>query len=345
LLIYNWLITLDEEIEFFWRKRFTGASWLYFLIRYIGVFCDGILQFVGFARLSDKVRSFCALLSRASFALQMLQYIPWAAFAALRVFALSGMRYTPAIIVFLLSLGAPIVNYMQFAYNVTGFNVPGADCLSTVSIPPETSLMCVLARTTLIMADIIVISVTVMSSRRSGAVARLGTAARLSLGQVLLHDGTEHTPSVITCFNIIDLVLSVLSVRIRFRRISAVGHRRVLTQTHSVTEILLTRFLLDLQAADQASRRLDFTGSLNFLGSTTNAETSLRFAHASRAIGSLGASLGPASFSMLGEEDDPNAPRRGDGAAGCDDSGCPTQERLSDCGDERPSSQPRGMIG
>ena len=37
-MAYEYLITLGDEVELFWGKRFTGASLLFFLNRYLNIF-------------------------------------------------------------------------------------------------------------------------------------------------------------------------------------------------------------------------------------------------------------------------------------------------------------------
>ena len=56
LVVYNWLINLDDEVKLFWSSPVKGASLLYFAIRY-SAFVEPILGIPTFYSLSDKVRS------------------------------------------------------------------------------------------------------------------------------------------------------------------------------------------------------------------------------------------------------------------------------------------------
>ncbi|KAI0765617.1 hypothetical protein BD413DRAFT_615530 [Trametes elegans] len=58
LMIYGWLITLDQEVRMFWKRRITGASALFFLTRYTTLVAYSILAFVSLARVSDSVTLF-----------------------------------------------------------------------------------------------------------------------------------------------------------------------------------------------------------------------------------------------------------------------------------------------
>ncbi|KAI0333080.1 hypothetical protein GY45DRAFT_1368606 [Cubamyces sp. BRFM 1775] len=56
LVVYNWLINLDDEIKLFWSSPVKGASLLYFAIRYLA-FLEPVLGIPTFFSLPDKVRS------------------------------------------------------------------------------------------------------------------------------------------------------------------------------------------------------------------------------------------------------------------------------------------------
>lgn len=57
-LVYEYLITLDQEIKLFWKRGgFTGASALFLFVRYSTLICYDILGAISFAPLSDDVRA------------------------------------------------------------------------------------------------------------------------------------------------------------------------------------------------------------------------------------------------------------------------------------------------
>ncbi|OJT13693.1 hypothetical protein TRAPUB_9792 [Trametes pubescens] len=65
-LIYEYLITLDQEIKLFWKRGFTGASALFLFVRYSTLICYDILGAISFARLSDNVRALYIFSTRFS---------------------------------------------------------------------------------------------------------------------------------------------------------------------------------------------------------------------------------------------------------------------------------------
>ncbi|KAI0765622.1 hypothetical protein BD413DRAFT_163406 [Trametes elegans] len=304
LLLYEWITTIDQEIKQFWNRRSTGASLLFLMIRYTALIANAFLNLVCFAQMADLVRhtpndarfrgraehsaQSCAIVIRTQTVIQVVQFLPWAAFAALRVLALSKMRWALAVIVFVLSLGPPVINAMQFGYGLTGAEILMTGCSSEISESQQITIMStVISRSTLIVADVIVICVTVWATRRNG---RLTTRRRQltmgSLADVLLCDGLLYFWTI-TCFNVVDLLLTLVSIVMPQYQTSYVT-----VLSDPMTAVLLCRFLLDLQTADQRSRGLGDTGSrdASVSDASANATGTLRFA--SLAIGSLGASLG-----------------------------------------------------
>ncbi|KAI0642053.1 hypothetical protein C8Q79DRAFT_1013933 [Trametes meyenii] len=134
MLAYDYIITFNEEIKLFWSRKITGASVLFFIIRYAALLNYTILNPALSAKLSDVrwdhlVRLNCARLTQVQFIFATFQYIPWAAFSALRVLALSGMRWPLALLVFLLALGPSAVNFAAFKLiALTGANVLTVGC-------------------------------------------------------------------------------------------------------------------------------------------------------------------------------------------------------------------------
>lgn len=57
LLIYEYLITIGEEAKYFWKRKSTGASAIFFLNRYVPLTFN-VLGFASYAFMSDQVRRF-----------------------------------------------------------------------------------------------------------------------------------------------------------------------------------------------------------------------------------------------------------------------------------------------
>ncbi|KAI0765621.1 hypothetical protein BD413DRAFT_574204 [Trametes elegans] len=123
------------------------------------------------------------------------------------------MRWTLSIVVFVLSLGPPIINAMQFGYGLTGATILKTGCGGELSESHRTTIITtVFSRSTLIAADVIVICVTIWATRRYGLVTtRLKRLTMASLADVLLCDGLLYFLTI-TCFNVADLVLTLVSI-------------------------------------------------------------------------------------------------------------------------------------
>ncbi|OJT04662.1 hypothetical protein TRAPUB_4598, partial [Trametes pubescens] len=53
LLVYEYIITLDQELGLFWRRKKTGATVLFLSNRYITLLCFAVLGAATFAPMSD----------------------------------------------------------------------------------------------------------------------------------------------------------------------------------------------------------------------------------------------------------------------------------------------------
>ncbi|KAH9848271.1 hypothetical protein C2E23DRAFT_465389 [Lenzites betulinus] len=246
LLLYEYAITLDQEVRLFWKPQARGASVLFFFIRYWTLVDYVVLGLPSvFAHLSNSV---CALFVKTQFAFTSLQYIPWGVLSALRVFALSGKNWVLSALVLLLSLGPAAVNLSLFGYGITGANDFPVGCNEEIFITQKQDIM--LARATLIVADLILVVVTVVATWQRDVPFAIRRSNRLSLSNVLLYNGLMYFV-VLLALNILVVVLGRVSNE------SAAKQASYITNISApVTAIFICRFLLDLQAANVASAEL-----------------------------------------------------------------------------------------
>ncbi|KAI0628911.1 hypothetical protein C8Q77DRAFT_1067287 [Trametes polyzona] len=247
LLFYEYVITLDREVNLFWTRKFTGATALFLANRYIPLLLQ-IVDMCGYATMSDKV---------------IMQYVPWAVFSALRVYALSGRNSFLGLVTLLLSSVTVGVNLTQYHWLV-GFNDP-----TNVTIA---------SRTCTIAADIIVIVVTLFATYRAGGFVFGGDMGR-TFSAVLLEYGT-----ILTILNALHLTFTLVSFG--SDSISPVSYVTVFTEP--ITAVIVSRFLFGLQEANNVSVGLTgASGSETHQGSSSRTST-LNFA---RVVGPLGSSL------------------------------------------------------
>ncbi|KAI0365192.1 hypothetical protein BV20DRAFT_954792 [Pilatotrama ljubarskyi] len=268
-LAYEWLITLDREVALFWRRKLNGASVLFLTNRYLPMLVQ-VLNISSDARI--RVFS-CDAFVKALQAIQLLQYFPWAAFSALRTFALSRANWSIAAVVFLLSMVPIGVNFSQYRWLVV-VNDRTIGCSKTSTITLE-----VAKKTCLMTADVIVLLVTWHSTFGTIRLTDVALKGRPTFARMLIRDGTIYF-GILLILNTLHLTFTMLSIT--DDALSPVSY--FTTFTEPITAVLVSRFLLNLQQVNQQQQR-STVATLNLSQNMT-----LDFA---RVVGSLGSSLGP----------------------------------------------------
>ncbi|KAI0738626.1 hypothetical protein C8Q80DRAFT_1275598 [Daedaleopsis nitida] len=278
-LLYEFTITLGQEVDLFWTRRPSGATVLFLANKYLTLLNHifDVTLFIPF-RVSDQTYV-CDLRAKAFSSLDYLQYVPWAAFSGLRAFALSKSWFLSASVL-LLSLVPLGVN---FSVPIYGVNDPVAGC-GMVADYTQTigrkqcrttgpfAVKCYMLTST---ADIILIFVTWYNLPRRG-IPRMFRQGPLSFANVVLFDGTVYF--------LVLLVLNTLHMVFTFT-----GTSEFTYFTEPMTAVLVSRFLLDLQEINQRSVKAALgmeVDSVPQLSSTTVSQwQSIDFA---RVVGSLG---------------------------------------------------------
>ncbi|RDX49130.1 hypothetical protein OH76DRAFT_1404030 [Lentinus brumalis] len=251
LLIYDTFITFDREVACFWTAKRTGAALLFFANRWISAayYVMVLVEFVPFP--SDKR---CLYFVAAAQAIEILQFVPGAAFSALRAFVLSRSKLL-GILVFALSLAPVGANLVHYAYQPSGKNFPPFGCTLSDSTSVALNLrLVIIARVPLIIADILLICITwtKLSSGQWGARKGIRQSERPPLFDILFRGGVIYFV-VLFVLNTLHLVLSATGIAGEANAGSSV----ITEFTVPLTSILISRFLLELQEASQMVVRLD----------------------------------------------------------------------------------------
>ncbi|OSD00116.1 hypothetical protein PYCCODRAFT_1437671 [Trametes coccinea BRFM310] len=273
-LTYEYLITFDSEVGLFWRSKFTGASALFLTNRYWPLLVN-ILNITSSARMSDQVLpTSCDAYVKALQTIELLQYFPWAAFSALRTYALSRGNRALSILVFFLSIVPMGVNFSQYHWLVV-INDPTIGCSKSSTISADMAKRLTIAsRTCLIAADVIVLLVTWTSTFGTIRIADAALKGRPSFVRLLVRDGAFFNRFVL-CQVMSDIAF------ITNDALSPVSY--FTTFTEPITAVLVSRFLLNLQEVNQYNQRSSL--------STVSLTQSVTLDFASRIVGSLGSSL------------------------------------------------------
>ncbi|KAI0769502.1 hypothetical protein BC629DRAFT_785704 [Irpex lacteus] len=133
LFLYEYITTLSEEVDVIWCRKWTATTWLYALTCYSTVLDQIVFlipdwNFVRYARAGDELfristlrkcyHNSCKVEIRANNVLQLIRYLCFAWFSALRVYALSDGRFLMASVVLLL-------NVVPFATNMVSPTMMG----------------------------------------------------------------------------------------------------------------------------------------------------------------------------------------------------------------------------
>ncbi|KAH9851997.1 hypothetical protein C2E23DRAFT_923532, partial [Lenzites betulinus] len=190
----------------------------------------------------------------------------------LRALALSSINRTFGVIVFILASVPFAANVWLLSIGVTGENLPVVGCSTSLS------------RSCSIVADSLVIGATWKYAIQHGVFRRgIRRITPSEIVDVLLYNGTIYFLPLVA-LNVTHLTLTVLSIVQVTENDSEVG-----LAIDPITAILIGRYMLALQAANQKVLRGGETLSRWDADGSGAAEETLRFA--SRVIGSIGASI------------------------------------------------------
>ncbi|KAH9939055.1 uncharacterized protein BXZ73DRAFT_76201 [Epithele typhae] len=254
LVMYEYLVTLSDEVEYFWKRKFSGASILFFANRYI------TLAYLLFSLASSWVPlsdAGCAAAAQADEALDVAQYLPWAV----------------SILIFLLSMVPFGINMVEVV-ETSGVILPDLGCVGTSSVSDALGLnLTIASRSCLMAADVLLVLVTWHELWGNQKLTRL--FQRDTFANVLLRDGTIYF-IVLLIMNALHLAFTLMAIDQPGTTVSYVT-----IFTDPLTSILVSRFLLRLQSINRRSVQ---TTSLF-------SDTPVNTIMFNRVVGSLGSSV------------------------------------------------------
>ncbi|TBU24074.1 hypothetical protein BD311DRAFT_672579, partial [Dichomitus squalens] len=112
LISYDYILTVQRESRYFWKRRVNAASLLFFINRYLALF-----YYVGLVYYRCLSLPYPYYLDYGT---RYLEYLPWAVFSALRVYALSHKNWPLSAFVFFWSvLAFPLDYYVRPSHAVS----------------------------------------------------------------------------------------------------------------------------------------------------------------------------------------------------------------------------------
>ncbi|KAL1949139.1 hypothetical protein VTO73DRAFT_10945 [Trametes versicolor] len=249
VVCYEHVLTLGREINYIWMGRFSGATLLFYVIRYAGLFgaalvCGNALISSGVVQTPSTRYAKLATVDMTLIGLSAGLLIPIGAavFAGLRAYAISGRNKWVLTIVLVLGLVNPTAYILEPVRTISSkFYVPilAAD---ECAVSPGITL----ARVCAVVADIAVLVVTwrymrpaiVIPGASQVDLPRANGNAIGSLANVLVKDGTIYFVALLI-INVAALGLS------RVHELTSA----LVTWTSGLICVLNSRFILDLQEA------------------------------------------------------------------------------------------------
>ncbi|RDX51366.1 hypothetical protein OH76DRAFT_1555093 [Lentinus brumalis] len=244
LVVYEYIFTCGQEVELFWGGRITPAFVLFISNRYFYVFYAIINAGISHVEEVD-----CTLAQRAFFGLDTIPYSIWAYFSGLRAYALTT-NWAIGLVVFAFSMVAVGANLSYlFKKAVAGVVVPGIGCVAQASvthsmiiISTKSYRVTTTSRISMMAADILLIFLTWSRLRQSSEIGTLAAQKGSSFASVLTCDGIIYFLTIMS-MNALHLGLTLFSLSH-----IALEASRYIVFTEPLTAILVSRFLLDLQA-------------------------------------------------------------------------------------------------
>ncbi|KAI0730739.1 hypothetical protein C8Q76DRAFT_715954 [Earliella scabrosa] len=281
--LYEAAITSGAEVRYFWKSRISSPAVLYFLNKYVAVAQYALTLAVRLPVYSDLS---CSLSQKALLALDLAKFIPWAAFSALRAFALSK-SWCLSILILVLSVVPFGLNvYGYFVIGTIGFVDPVAGCVSVSSglTVEEYTRFVSISRGCLIVADVLLIAITLHSTVRRSVFSQLADAR--SLHSIMLRDGALYflyvrfcLTGVVAALNFtlttfvasrVLLILNILHLSFTLSSISINGAGSNITLfTEPCTTVLVGRFLIHLQEAGTRTLRVNTDDPLHLAVTST----------------------------------------------------------------------------
>ncbi|EMD39475.1 hypothetical protein CERSUDRAFT_71392 [Gelatoporia subvermispora B] len=278
LIVYNHVSTITSEFNLMWKRKFNSVTLLFYLNRWFTLMW-GLVSLVYYNFLPWHISvSSCIGFNIFRVAIVLFLFTTWAAFASVRIYAVSGGSWWLAFIVFCLSLVPVGTNaFSQFTpiswqVQQTSF---GAQCVDPPSITLAQDIQIEIStRVCLIASDLLLLFVT---WRKTYGIKRQAEEHKIKtpLVTMLLRDGTVYFVSeslmivfairALLCLNLVNIIGQVTN-----DFVYAGGF------TLPLSSIIISHFLLKLRSvADGPVQDISTNAHISFGGSQRSA---MRFA-------------------------------------------------------------------
>ncbi|KAH9935154.1 uncharacterized protein BXZ73DRAFT_28803, partial [Epithele typhae] len=237
LLFYDVAITFQLEVQRIWRRKHSGATWIFLIMRYSAVIER--VFFILEVMVWYSTDAACGGINHTDDTLTILNYLSIAAFTALRIYAIWLRDWRPLVVVIPLSLVRPVEYLYISTLNTAlqGGHLVGCIDMRSPSTHRSSSVSTA-ARSATIACDVILIVLTWIKTfsllRDSKRVN-----VRDTIAKPLLRDGTAYF--------LIILAVQVITIVSEYTESSASIWVVWPYFEQALTVIFFSRFMLDLR--------------------------------------------------------------------------------------------------
>ncbi|KAI0754165.1 hypothetical protein C8Q80DRAFT_1350032 [Daedaleopsis nitida] len=249
LLVYDWILCMDREVEHFWMRKFTPATLLYLVNRYSGVLCCFFVILHLHSWWGQNVES-CKFIIGVEMVTCILVLVTCAIFSAMRVYAVCNRSKLVLAFITAVVLIHPVVTTFtctQLAI-ITISTPEGVECASMPLIDFELYANCDSsfqhlrtrgARASVIFADALVVIITAIQTQKLRKRLNGMQSKGARLLWVLMKDGTVY-------FAIL-MIIYIVSV--------AIGEiyeytDMMISWISVLSTMIVSRFMLELREVD-----------------------------------------------------------------------------------------------
>ncbi|OCH87296.1 hypothetical protein OBBRIDRAFT_827808 [Obba rivulosa] len=270
LVLHDHMCSLWQEVEFMWGRKWTSVTVLFYLNRW-GIFVWALLQVVLMINKTTSSSSSCMILGFFQVAIITLLDVTWAAFSAVRIYAISGGRWCLAALVIslnIVSIGMFLnlnVSQVSVSLDCTGTFFGKDQCMSFCEGGIMSSLTSQICTLVALLSDFTVLLITCYKTYAIRGVTMLNRS-NTTLGTALLRDGT-----VYFCASVLSTVTMISA------RYSGNAHMAPMSAFYQPCQsIIMSHFLMNLRQA--ANDTQDDTLDASRPSFVRSPRSSLRFA-------------------------------------------------------------------
>ncbi|OCH90408.1 hypothetical protein OBBRIDRAFT_793396 [Obba rivulosa] len=244
IVLYDYLLTLSTEVEVIWTRKMINLTSVLFLVNRYNTLLN-VASAALFVLLSQTtaVRNLGYAFNAVT---DLVSYIVWASFSAMRVYSLDNRNLALASLALALGLVPFFTNLYPDVMQLMATLEFEGQCGVTWSLSDRLDdILEIATRVSIITCDVVVLYAT-LSNTYSLRVGRHSSSVKSSLVNMLVRDGTLYFLSLLF-LNCMQMTFWITHIFLEFASF-----------TNPISSIIVSHFLLDLRAIYFSSSRPGF---------------------------------------------------------------------------------------